>query len=146
MLTREMFSHDALPYHQPPAQYTGEKFGVEYLYQQSGVQLSLPSKQDEQEEEDMIDEGIGDECMYLPPSQDSSRDEFSEDVSTFAPVYEESKEDKEVHMYLGWICHNLKCMLFMCILRMVRMRTSYLVHHQRPLTPLESLVGAKCPS
>ena len=94
-LTREIFSHDELPYHQPPAQYTGEKFGVEYLYNQSGVQLSLPSKQDEQEEEDAIDEGIGDECMYLPSSEHAG-DEFSEDASTFAPVHEDIEEDEEV--------------------------------------------------
>lgn len=109
-LTREIFSHDALPYHQPPVEYTGEKFGVEYLYHQSGIQLSLPSKQDEQEEDDMIDEGIGDECMYLPTSQDAGNG-FSEDVSTFAPVYAESEDDEEVCQ----MCHNLKCMLLMYI-------------------------------
>lgn len=111
-----MFSRDELPYHQPPAQYTGEKFGVEYLCHQSGVQLSLPSKQDEQEEEDTIDEGIGDECMYLSSSQDTG-DEFSEDVSTFAPVYEEtvyeeSEEDEEVYLcsYVCWTCHGMLLM------------------------------------
>ena len=103
VLTREVFFHDALPFYQPPVQYTGEKFGVEYLYHQSGVQLSLPSKQDEQEEEDITDEGIGDECMYLPSSQDR-RDEFSEDVSTFASVCEESDEDKEVSLYFHYLC------------------------------------------
>ena len=103
VLTQEAFFHNALLCHQPPVQYTGEKFWVEYLYHQSGVQLSLPSKQDEQEEEDIIDEGIGDECMYLPSSQDS-RDEFSEDVSTFASVCEESDEDKEVSLYFHYLC------------------------------------------
>ena len=100
--TRGILSY-ALPCHQPPVQYTGEKFGVECLYHQSGVQLSLPSKQDEQEEEDIIDKGIGDECMYLPSSQDS-RDEFPEDVSTFASVCEESDEDEEVHLYFHYLC------------------------------------------
>ena len=103
VLTREVFFHDALPCHQPPVQHTGEKFGVEYLYHQSGVQLSLPRKQDEQEEEDIIDESIGDGCMYLPSSQDS-KDEFSEDVSTFASVCEESDEDEEVSLYFHYLC------------------------------------------
>jgi len=96
-LTREIFSSEELPYHQPPAQYTKEKFGVKYLYHQSGVQLSLPSEREEQEEEDTIDDGIRDECMHLPFSQDDGG-EFSENVSTFAPVHEESEEDEEVYM------------------------------------------------
>ena len=40
----------------------------------------------------MIDEGIGVESVYLPSSQDSSRDEFSEKVSTFVPVCERRKK------------------------------------------------------
>ena len=40
----------------------------------------------------MIDVGIGVESMYLPSSQDSSRDEFSKKVSTFVPVCERTKK------------------------------------------------------
>ena len=108
-LTQELFGHDELPHHQPPVQYTGEKFGVEYLYEQSGLQLSLPSKQEEeQEEEDTVDEGIEDERMYLFSSQ-SVGDEFSEDVSTFAPIYEETEEDEdeEVRIYCTYVGHTM---------------------------------------
>ena len=96
-LIQEIFSRDELPHHQPLVQYTGEKFGVEYLYHH---QSSLPSKQ-EQVKEDTIDEGIWDECMYLLSFQGVG-DELSEDVSTFALIYEES-EDKEacIHVCVG---------------------------------------------
>ena len=66
VLTREVFFHDTLPCHQPPVQYTGEKFWLEYLCHQSGVELFLPSEQDEQEEEDIIDEGIGMSACIFP--------------------------------------------------------------------------------
>ena len=57
--------------------------------------------------------------MYLPSSQDS-RDEFSEDVSTFAPVCEESDKDEAVHIYFPLSMH----MLLMYVFRIARMRKS----------------------
>ena len=51
-----------LPYCEPPAKYTGELFGVQYLYQQSLPQLSL--KDDEGDEND-LDEGLGDEGLIF---------------------------------------------------------------------------------
>lgn len=45
-----------LPLYQPPAKYTGEHFGVEYLYDQSGLRF-LPSEENLDQE---IDEGFED--------------------------------------------------------------------------------------
>ena len=50
-----------LPYYEPPAKYTGELFGVQYLYQQSLPQLSLKDDGDEND----LDEGLGDEGLIF---------------------------------------------------------------------------------
>lgn len=65
-----------LPYHQPPAKYTGELFGIQYLYQQSLPQFS-PKDGEEDEDEDDVDEGLGDEGLIFPPHS------ISEDLNMF---------------------------------------------------------------
>ena len=45
--------------------------------------------------------------MYLLSSQGVG-DKFSEDASTFVPIYEESEEDEEVR-----ICHDLKLLMYL---------------------------------
>ena len=72
-----------LPYHQPPPKYTGELFGVQYLYQQSLPQLSLKDDEgDEDEDDDDVDEGLGDEGSIFPSRS------TSEDLDTFNPSVE----------------------------------------------------------
>ena len=71
-----------MPYHQAPAEYTGEQFGVQYLYKQS-----LPINCDDVaiDEEDEVDEGLGDESLIFPPLS------ISEDFSTFSSVVENTE-------------------------------------------------------
>ena len=77
-----------LKYHQTPAKPTGELFGLEYLQSQSNFQLS--SLDDPEDEED-IDEGLGDESLI-----DQSAQSPSEDLSTFVhPVDSEDENEEE---------------------------------------------------
>ena len=72
---------------QAPAQYTGEQFGIQYLYKQSLPELSPNNSDDAEEEEDKVDEdeGLGDESLIFPPSS------VSEDFSTFSSVVENNE-------------------------------------------------------
>ena len=51
------------PYHQPSAQYTGELFDMEYLNQQSLLELSYDDS--DEGEDEYVDEGLGDEIIFL---------------------------------------------------------------------------------
>lgn len=61
-----------LPNFQPPAEYTGELFGVEYLFAQSGVTFKPAASEDDLINE--IDEGFGDIDEQLDDSEASSDD------------------------------------------------------------------------
>ena len=50
-----------MPYHKVPAQYNGKQFGIQYLHKQS-----LPINYDDVDEEDEVDEGLGDESLIFP--------------------------------------------------------------------------------
>lgn len=62
-----VYGDKILPYHQAPVRYTGELFGIQYLYKQSLPELALS---DCDGEEDEVDEGLGDERLsfLLHPS------------------------------------------------------------------------------
>ena len=51
-----MYGEELLPYHHPPAQYTGELFGIHYLYQQSIPELPHTDELSYDEGEDEINE------------------------------------------------------------------------------------------
>ena len=56
VLTQSVHGKDMLPLYQPPAKYTGELFGVEYLYHQSGQTFSSTAEELDQQ----INEGFED--------------------------------------------------------------------------------------
>ena len=83
----------------PPAAYTGEAFGVEYLYRQSGLELvSDSTKLDEEIDEGFEDiaEEVGHQgsleqaTTTCPPSE--------EDMATFGPPpFEDYDDDDDEH-------------------------------------------------
>ena len=79
------------PHHQPPSAYTGELFGVEYLYAQSGPRFSpteeeLDEETDEGFGEEELDESIAaPECFshgvfYAPPPPDPESGDDDDEV------------------------------------------------------------------
>ena len=102
-LSNQLYGEKLLPYHKPPAKYTGELFGIQYLYQQSLPELPHTdelSNDADLEDEDEVDEGLGDESLIFPPLS------FSEDISTFSSPMEDS-EHNEVHCMSA---HMYACM------------------------------------
>ena len=75
------------PNHQPASAYTGELFGVEYPFQQSGESF-CPT---ENEVDNLIDEGFDEEEVA---SEDA---DCHDDLSATLPVYLES--DEVVHIW-----------------------------------------------
>jgi hypothetical protein len=55
-LSQEVLVKDIFPLHHPPAKYTGELLGVQYLYHQTGKMLLMEGEEMEKE----IGEGFGD--------------------------------------------------------------------------------------
>ena len=75
------------PNHQPPSAYTGELFGVEYFFQQSGESF-CPT---ENEVDNLVDEGFDEEEVA---SEDA---DCHDDLSATLPVDLES--DEVVHIW-----------------------------------------------
>ena len=108
-LSETVHGKKILPSYQPPAQYTGELFGVEYLYRQSGMplitkDLDIAAK---------IDEGFedykDDDDNFLEQSQIHAED--GEDIFTVAPPSQsdsESDEEGEVR-FLSLVFENYIC-------------------------------------
>lgn len=90
VLSQAVHGKRLLPHHQAPAEYTGELYGVEYLYSQTGV--ILPGNLRGAEIDKEIDEGFCDvdvmEAQCVTPSQVPS-----EDYSTFSPPSDSEDED-----------------------------------------------------
>jgi len=77
-----------LPHYQALGEYTGEAFGVEYLYEQTG--FMFPRKEDDLDAE--IDEGFDDNMDMDVEEEETSH---SEDMATVAlPTDLESEEDE----------------------------------------------------
>ena len=74
------------PHHQPPSAYTGELFGVEYLFDQSGGSF-CPT---EDEVDNLIDEGFDEEEVA------SEHVDCDEEFAATLPVNPESDEGEEV--------------------------------------------------
>lgn len=77
---------DTFPLYQPPERYTGELFGIEYLFEQNGKSLQLDDDQLAKE----VDEGIDvKEISEADEVTSCSSSCLSEDISTFSlPVQE----------------------------------------------------------
>lgn len=79
--------------YQPPSAYTGELFGVEYFYHQTGL---LFTTTDNDQLDAQIDEGFGD-VDELVDDQTLLRPSVGEDPITVAPPADhESEEEEEV--------------------------------------------------
>lgn len=87
-LSQSINGRDILPLYQPPAKYTGELFGVEYLYNQCGTTFS-PT---DEEIDTQIDEGfedIGDEYDHIASLEVDDGD------PTLAPPLDESDSSED---------------------------------------------------
>ena len=73
-----------MPYHQAPAKYTGELFGVKYLNQEP-----LSNEDEDEDSKVEVDEGLGDESCIFPS--------ISEALSTFDSPDAEADQHNEVH-------------------------------------------------
>ena len=80
LLGQSIFGKAVVPFYRPPAVYTGELLGVEYLYHQTG-EAFVPN--DEEELLNKIDEGF---CGDLDEDSEGlpSVATFDEDITTFA--------------------------------------------------------------
>lgn len=80
------------PDYQPPAEYTGEAFGVGYLYQQTGKVLS-DSKDDDLDK--AIDEGFEDYCDCDPYALPLPHPDDSVSLATVTPPDNTNESDEE---------------------------------------------------
>ena len=88
LLGQSILGKEVVPLYRPPAAYTGELLGVEYLYHQTG-EAFLPK--DEDELLNKIDEGF---CGELDDDSEGipSVAPFSEDITTFAILSDKESE------------------------------------------------------
>ena len=73
-----------IPSYNPPPLYTGELFGVEYLYHQTGLQFSSTDEEVDRE----IDEGFGD-------LEDEVEQLQNIDPTAYSPESSNEEEDNE---------------------------------------------------
>ena len=74
-LSKAVYGESSLPHFRPPPQYTGELFGVAYLYDQSGGRL-LPDDLDK-----AIDEGFEDDAMSVEVDVPAALNDDVEDMT-----------------------------------------------------------------
>ena len=86
-LSQVIYHKDIVPDFTPPAEYTGEHLGVQYLYKQSGENLCMPSEDLEKQ----IDEGFEDFQEDPQPQEDVAM----EAISYTIPEDEDTDSDKE---------------------------------------------------
>ena len=102
-LSQSIHGKSILPSYQPPGRYTGELFGVEYLYRQSGIQFITDDIATQ------IDEGIedceGDDCLEQPQTPTG---DVAEDPMTVArPSQSESESDEEEEVRFSCVTFTL---------------------------------------
>lgn len=97
-LSSSVLNKDIFPSYRPPAEYTGEKFGVEYLYAQLGAPTMDPTDKciDDGVEKVELDEGFGD-------SEEIS-DEILDDVAVALPSELQEDEDEVSASLWTWAC------------------------------------------
>ena len=82
-----------LPLYRPPSKYTGELFGVEYLFRQSGIVLNTQGD----ELDKQIDEGFED----IDDTEDLDYTALDpEDHHTAACLVESDSEEDETEVYI----------------------------------------------
>ena len=72
-LSRSVMGTDVFPQYRPPAKYTGELYGVEYLYRQNGVKFD-----DIYDDDKEIDDG------FFDIEEDTTLPDMAEDLTTFS--------------------------------------------------------------
>ena len=93
-LSETMHGKKILPSYQPPAQYTGELFGVEYLYWQSGMPLITEDLEIAGKSDEGFEDYKDDDDDFLEQPQIPA--ENGEDIFTVAPPSQsDSESDKE---------------------------------------------------
>lgn len=95
-LSQSVLGMDIFPGYRPPAKYTGELLGVQYLYHQTGQLLLLEGDEAEKE----IDEGFGDVEECTPESQ-LPESECQEDLGTFSLPTEEDENESDEQVILS---------------------------------------------
>ena len=105
-LSKSLHGQAMFPLYRPPSRYTGELFGVEYLFQQSGIVLNTQGE----ELDKQIDEGFG-EMTDEENLFDFAATLDSESHETAASPVERSDLDEEnevclkvknLYMYVAW--------------------------------------------
>lgn len=94
-LSQAVHGVDLFPLYRPPAQYTGELLGVQYLYHQTGRMLLTEGEEMEKE----IDEGFGDIEDYTQESLEPEC-QLDEDLQTFSLLAEEDEDDRDEQVIL----------------------------------------------
>ena len=91
-LSQTIHQQAVFPLYRPPGAYTGELFGVEYLYQQSGYHFV----KEEDDLDSQIDEGFEDyEDSPLDQLAAATIAAAQEDPSIVAPSESDSDDDDE---------------------------------------------------
>ena len=97
-LSQSLFGTKIFPNFQPPAKYTGEAFGILYLYQQSGKSLIYKDENLDQ----LIDEGFED---FMEEDDSATTDSSGEDTHALAPPLSDSESSDEEEVWK----HSLAC-------------------------------------
>jgi hypothetical protein len=88
-LSSSILGKEVLPNYQPLAKYTGELFGVEYLYTQSGLTFQPTSVCDLVSE---IDEGFGEEEEESTESESA----YTDDATVALPPDSDSEDEVRI--------------------------------------------------
>ena len=100
-LSRTLHGQAMLPLYQPPSKYTGELFGVEYLFRQSGIVLNTQGEElDRQIDEGFVDVDDREDLIYaaLPDSEEYN--------TAACPSESDSEEDghRGIYQQIRWQC------------------------------------------
>ncbi len=95
-LSQSLFSKPLVPEYRPPCSYTGEHFGVEYLFKQSGQQFRPDVEKDVEQGMDGV---LDDEDETYEPSE--------VDETLAPPSDEANTSEDEVNIIIGFFFFSI---------------------------------------
>ena len=91
-LSTSIHGNKLIPYYSPPAKYTGDVIGVQYLYEQSG-QLLCPT--DDKRMDALIDEGFEERDIDHHIADSSNISDFPENLIINLPDHSDDDDEEE---------------------------------------------------
>ena len=107
-LSQSVLGETVFSNYRPPSQFTGELFGIRYLYNQTGRSFTAIN---EDKLDTQIDEGFGDVDDLEESSIAVAIDQDEHPVTVAPPADPESDENDVIHVYVYNIVYTYFCIL-----------------------------------